>query len=257
MGELISGNKFQPARKYMNGIFIIAFFLIGMPMSSRADYVSDLQAGNMAYKSRQWAKAADSYSKAYSIKPSPALKKFMDASKSAAYRQYIATANASYKTGAKEEALRNYKAAYSFYPGKKLQSVINRLQGTPADDPVIVEKPGDGNQVFKWVLIGSDAALLIGTIASAVAVSSGEAEYNTLYDQLDNTDLEAYNQLVAKKASVEGTQTMFGALAVITGIALAYTALDLFVFHQAFPADVALKAENKGTHLALVVDVKF
>ena len=227
------------------------------PAVLMADYTSDLQAANTAYRAKQWDKAALYYRKAYAANPGPILKKFMNASASAAYKDDVTMANAAYKSGDKESALKHYKAAYSLFQVKQLQGFINKLQGTPLDDPVAIDKPGESNQTFKWVLIGTNSALAIGTIAAVIAMNSGVAEYNTLYDSINNTDLPSYNKLVQKKTSVEGTQTLFGALAVITGLAVTYTLLDAFMLHQAFPADVALNMENKGGQMALVAGVKF
>lgn len=234
-------------------IFILLFFLIFGFL--HAEYAAEVTAGNTAFKSKDWDKAYTHYSRAYAEKPSLQLKKFLDAAKVNAFKHAAAMGTSEYRAGNPAAALEWYYRAKTYVPDKRLDRIIAKIK---SENPGIKVPniPGKDNPL-KWVLVGSDAVLLIGAVAMGMAVKTGEEEYNEMYDRLNYSTQDNYDELMKKKKEVEGSQAVFGVLAVLAAGAIIYTAADIGYFHNLFPEDTSITLRAKDNEFAMLINRGF
>jgi hypothetical protein len=90
-------------------------------------------------------------------------------------------------------------------------------------------------------LVVIDAALVAYAIYAVSDERSAADNYDTNYDNLNNSLGSNYDRLNSMKKSVNDKQTTAAVVSCIAGAALVYTAADYFWLHIVFPADV--KAE--------------
>lgn len=107
---------------------------------------------------------------------------------------------------------------------------------------------------YGWTLLGADAALCAGTVLAVVSAGNAVDDYNSLKKEIDNTTDANYYRLMYEKEKADNKNNIATALGIAAGAALAYTALDYFWLHQAFP-DVKVQTgynpENREYSLVL------
>ena len=237
-------------KKYLLLLLLLVFAAV-----SHADYVTEVTAGNTAFKSGDYDAAYSHYSKAYAEQPSAKLKKFLEAAKAKAFKHAAAMGTSEYRAGNPAAALEWFYRAKSYFPDKRLDKIITKIK---SENPGIKEPGIQGrDNPLKWVLVGSDAALLIGAVAMGVAVKSGEDEYNEMYDRMNYSTQENYDMLMKKKKEVEGSQAVFGVLSVLAAAAIIYTAADIGYFHNLFPEDTSVTVRAKDSEYALLINRRF
>jgi tetratricopeptide (TPR) repeat protein len=267
-----ASNYFKTKAKYVNifttnkkgGLtmkkitFIMLIILI--PCVIFGAYGEFVKAGNAAYKSGSWLEAARNYKQAYAEKPDETLKKYMNAAVQNAYKEGIAKGNAAYKAGNMEEALKWYAQAQEAAPNKQLENFIAKIRLQAGPDISSMAAPpakADNDSPWKWVLIGGDAGLTALTVVLILNYNKDADTYNTLYDQINNTDEPSYQRLLSEKAKVEGKQGVVALCGVAAGAAIAYTLLDMLFVHAVFPQDVKAAYNLQEKRFELAVNREF
>ena len=116
---------------------------------------------------------------------------------------------------------------------------------------------GKADNPLKWALIGGD--VLLAGLSTWLFLDQGSAagEYNTLYDEINNTTAENYDLLVERKSEVEGKQSLFAVTSVLAVAAIGYTLADMFALKILFNDSVAAGYDPESEQYKLALNMKF
>lgn len=103
----------------------------------------------------------------------------------------------------------------------------------PLLQAVDISEKGETNW-YSWSLIGADVVFSGATIWAVMDERNAADSYATLKSSIDNTTEENYYRLLYEKSKVDMKSNTAMYLGITAGVALAYSAVDYFWFHNAF-----------------------
>jgi hypothetical protein len=185
---------------------------------------------------------------------------FLPAFSMADYQANIDNALAAYKQNDLMLAYKYYFLAYKETPSVKLANVLKFLKTkilAAKNAGAVQVKAKDAGFPWKWVLIGGDIVFLGATIATGMDYNKEADKYDVLYGSLNNTTMDNYAALQKEDAVFKSKQGVFVAFAVLTVLAVGYTAADLFFVHAAFPAEPAVSYNPANSEIKMAVNYRF
>jgi len=89
-----------------------------------------------------------------------------------------------------------------------------------------------------WIVLTADAALSAAAIYTLIDRNTQAGAYNRLREQINGTTEANYWRLKYEKSKVDARDFNVALTFSLAGAALAYTALDFFWLHNAFPVEI-------------------
>ncbi len=151
------------------------------------------------------------------------------------YKENMKMGNEQYKQGNLEKALEYYNNALEENPNDQLfaftEKLVKKIEAQ--------KKLQGGKDSSGLILIGVDVVLTGLAVVTFMDYSASSDNYEKLYTALNETTEANYNILEYEKKQTEQKGILMAFACGAAGLALTYTVLDMFVFHNSFNTTVS------------------
>jgi tetratricopeptide (TPR) repeat protein len=214
-----------------NALMLILLMFVPFLVLSKSLENQWLDYANKCYTNQAYDKAASAYDTVLKINPN-----------NVSALTFGGYAYASLNNQSK--ALQYLQKAYELSGDSNIKAKIDSIKAA-GGTPEIAAAHASKDSAYKWFLLGADIILAGAATYEYLDFSKANNNYNNEYAQIDNTTVDNYNLLLSMRDTVVSKQTTCDVLMACAGTAIAYTLIDVFFVHAAFPVTAGYAPEKQ------------